>query len=95
MGFIRPTSGRITIAGENVRSALRKNLVSYVPQTEEVDWNFPVLVEDVVMMGRVGQIGLFRWPGRKDWALVRDSLARVNAGHLAKSSLAVVAGRFF
>ena len=41
-----------------MRDALRQNLVAYVPQAEEVDWSFPVLVEDVVMMGRYGHMGL-------------------------------------
>jgi manganese/iron transport system ATP-binding protein len=45
-----------------VAEALKENLISYVPQTEQVDWNFPVLVEDVVMMGRYGHMGFLRRP---------------------------------
>lgn len=52
MGFVRLTSGKISVLGIPTRQALQKNLVAYVPQSEEVDWSFPVLVEDVVMMGR-------------------------------------------
>src|SRR5689334_15500999 len=51
MGFVRLASGRISILGMPTRQALRQSLVAYVPQSEEVDWSFPVLVEDVVMMG--------------------------------------------
>ena len=41
---------------------MRQRLMAYVPQSEEVDWNFPVLVQDVVMMGRYGHMGFFRRP---------------------------------
>ena len=40
--------------------ALKKNVVAYVPQSEDIDWNFPVLVEDVVMMGRYGHMNMMR-----------------------------------
>ena len=49
MGFVRLTSGKISVLGIPTRQALQKNLVAYVPQSEEVDWSFPVLVEDVVL----------------------------------------------
>lgn len=62
MGFVPAARGNIKILGLNVNEALSKNLVSYVPQSEEVDWTFPVLVEDVVMMGRYGHMGFLRRP---------------------------------
>jgi manganese/iron transport system ATP-binding protein len=52
MGFVPLATGRVEILGRPSRAALAENLVAYVPQAEEVDWTFPVLVEDVVMMGR-------------------------------------------
>ena len=57
-------------SGGRSRAALKSNLVAYVPQSEEVDWNFPVLVEDVVMMGRYGHMGLLRIPKAADRAAV-------------------------
>lgn len=60
MGFVRVGHGDIAILGQPVNRALRQNLVAYVPQSEEVDWSFPVLVEDVVMMGRYGHMGWLR-----------------------------------
>lgn len=54
MGFVKPVNGRVLINGLPIRIVQKKSLVSYVPQTEEVDWNFPVSVYDVVMMGRYG-----------------------------------------
>lgn len=54
MGFVRAASGTISILGLPPHRALRQNLVAYVPQSEEVDWSFPVLVEDVVMIAATG-----------------------------------------
>src|SRR5690606_2058558 len=62
MGFVPLVGGTITILGETGRKAQRRNKLAYVPQSEDVDWNFPVLVEDVVMMGRFGHMNLFRLP---------------------------------
>jgi len=77
MGFVRPTRGEIRIAGMAVKDALKANLVAYVPQSEDVDWNFPVLVEDVVMMGRYGHMGFLRIPSREDRRKVEEALDRV------------------
>lgn len=77
MGFVPVAQGRITVLGRSVREALRANLVAYVPQAEEVDWSFPVLVEDVVMMGRYGHMGFFRHPRAADHAAVTSALMRV------------------
>src|SRR5690606_32116258 len=78
MGFVRLARGEITVLGMPVREALKKNLVAYVPQAEEVDWNFPVLVEDVVMMGRYGHMGMLRIPKAADHEAVDAALRRVN-----------------
>src|SRR5262245_47097186 len=48
MGFVPLGAGRIFLFGEPAAQALKRNAVAYVPQSEDVDWNFPVLVEDVV-----------------------------------------------
>ncbi|WP_353474518.1 manganese/iron ABC transporter ATP-binding protein [Salipiger sp. H15] len=77
MGFVPVAQGEITLLSLSVKEALRRNLVAYVPQSEEVDWTFPVLVEDVVMMGRYGHMGFLRRPSRADHAAVAAALARV------------------
>lgn len=77
MGFVPPTDGRVTIGGLPVRDALRRNMVSYVPQSEDVDWNFPVLVDDVVMMGRYPHMGFMRIPSQQDRDKVDLALRRV------------------
>jgi manganese/iron transport system ATP-binding protein len=76
MGFAPSASGEIRLLDLSVREALRRNLVAYVPQAEEVDWSFPVLVEDVVMMGRYGHMGFLRRPRAADHAAVDAALAR-------------------
>ncbi|MGR3468501.1 MAG: manganese/iron ABC transporter ATP-binding protein, partial [Shimia sp.] len=77
MGFVPVAKGAIEIMGHPVRRALRDNMVAYVPQSEDVDWTFPVLVEDVVMMGRYGHMGWLRRPRAADRAAVDQALTRV------------------
>ncbi|WP_424926762.1 manganese/iron ABC transporter ATP-binding protein [Amaricoccus tamworthensis] len=78
MGFVPAAQGEIRLLGMTVKQALKKNLVAYVPQSEEVDWSFPVLVEDVVMMGRYGHMGFLRRPSQVDHEAVETALGRVN-----------------
>lgn len=92
MGLVKPTTGQVTIAGRSVREALRGNLVSYVPQTEDVDWNFPVLVEDVVMTGRYGHMGFLRIPSQQDKEIVRQALQRVEMAGFAKRQIGELSG---
>ena len=77
MGFVPVSSGKIKILNMNIKSALKKSIVSYVPQSEEVDWTFPVLVNDVVMMGRYGFMGLMRSPSNNDHYAVENALEKV------------------
>ncbi|MBI5668791.1 MAG: metal ABC transporter ATP-binding protein [Chloroflexi bacterium] len=84
MGLTPPQRGQI-ILPENLR-------LGYVPQHESVDWNFPVTVRDVVMMGRVQQIGLFRWPTRAHWRIVDSALARVDMTGLANRQIGELSG---
>lgn len=77
MGFVRPVGGRISIADGTVEEARRRKLVAYVPQSEDVDWTFPVSVWDVVMMGRYGHMNFLRIPRAEDRRIVEASLERV------------------
>ncbi len=77
MGFVTPKAGSVKIDGLPVRAALKRNLVAYVPQAEEVDWQFPVSVWDVAMMGRYGAMNFLRIPRAVDKMKVEDSLRRV------------------
>lgn len=77
MGFLQPTQGRVRVGGFPVQKAQKQQLIAYVPQSDEVDWNFPVSVFDVVMMGRYGYMNFLRIPRAKDRRLVMESLERV------------------
>jgi manganese/iron transport system ATP-binding protein len=77
MGLLRPQTGEVLISGLPVDAALRRNIVAYVPQSEEVDWNFPVLVQDVVTMGRYGHMGFLRIASADDRRKVAEALERV------------------
>ncbi|MGE0563416.1 MAG: manganese/iron ABC transporter ATP-binding protein [Pseudolabrys sp.] len=77
MGFVRPSAGEVRLCGLPVDEALARNMVAYVPQSEDVDWNFPVLVETVVMMGRYGHMNFLRIPSRADRYKVDEALERV------------------
>ncbi len=78
MGFVKPVSGHVTINGAAVKEALKRNVVAYVPQAEEVDWDFPVSVADVAMMGRYGRMNFLRIPSATDKAKVEEALRRVS-----------------
>jgi manganese/iron transport system ATP-binding protein len=88
-GTLRPQSGHVSIFGHQPGGHI---CIAYVPQRSQIDWSFPVTVEDVVMMGRAGQIGLLRRPRKRDWDAVRDSLARVDALPLAHAQIGALSG---
>jgi manganese/iron transport system ATP-binding protein len=92
MGLLRPQKGEVRISGLPVDAALRRNIVAYVPQSEEVDWNFPVLVEDVVMMGRYGQMGFLRNPSAEDRRKVAVALDRVGMASFRRRQIGELSG---
>ena len=78
MGFLKPNAGSIAINDLPVKEILKQRLVAYVPQSEEVDWQFPVSVWDVVMMGRYGAMNFMRIARAVDKKIVEESLKRVS-----------------
>ena len=92
MGFLPAAAGEIGVLGQTVRQAIKAGIVAYVPQAEEVDWSFPVLVEDVVMMGRYGHMGLLRRPKLADQAAVTDALARVGMTEFRNRQIGELSG---
>ena len=92
MGFVTPTAGQVRLCGLPVEKAISQNIVAYVPQSEDVDWNFPVLVEDVVMMGRYGHMNLLRIPSKKDRQKVDEALERVNMSAYRKRQIGELSG---
>jgi manganese/iron transport system ATP-binding protein len=92
MGFVKPSAGRIEINGKSVRTILKQQLVAYVPQSEEVDWSFPVNVWDVVMMGRYGGMNFLRIPRAADGVAVEESLRRVSMWEYQKRQIGELSG---
>ena len=92
MGFVPVSGGSITILGQPVRVALKRNVVAYVPQSEDIDWDFPVLVEDAVMMGRYGRMNWLRTARREDHEAVDAALDRVGMGDFRKRQIGELSG---
>ncbi|WP_318432938.1 manganese/iron ABC transporter ATP-binding protein [Photobacterium leiognathi] len=92
MGFVPTSKGKVEILNQSVKQALKKNMVAYVPQSEEIDWNFPVLVKDVVMMGRYGYMNMLRIPRKIDHEKVNAALERVNMQHFSLRQIGELSG---
>jgi manganese/iron transport system ATP-binding protein len=92
MGFVPLAAGSVTILGSPAAEALKRNAVAYVPQSEDVDWNFPVLVEDVVMMGRYGHMNFMRIARREDREAVDQALERVGMKEFRKRQIGELSG---
>ena len=92
MGFVPLASGEVSILGSKAKQALSKVKIAYVPQAEEVDWNFPILVEDVVMMGRYGHMNFMRIAKTHDKEIVTQSLKRVGMLEFRKRQIGELSG---
>lgn len=92
MGFVPIANGSITLLDQSRKFALKNNLVSYVPQSEDVDWSFPVLVEDVVMMGRYGHMGMLRIAHEEDKRQVAAALERVGMSDFSRRQIGELSG---
>lgn len=90
MGLVPIGGGWVRIFGKPARRNLRR--VGYVPQRESVDWDFPVSVMDVVLMGRYGHVGLARRPRRRDREIARECLEKVNLLPFANRQIANLSG---
>lgn len=88
-GVLPPTRGSVQVFGEAPGQHI---CIAYVPQRSQVDWNFPVSVRDVVMMGRIGKLGLLRRPGRADWAIIERALDVVGLSGLARRQISELSG---
>lgn len=88
-GTLRPNAGSVRVYGHEPGGHV---CIAYVPQRSQVDWQFPATVSQVVMMGRIRKIGLFRWPRKRDWAVVREALERVRMVELADRQIGELSG---
>ena len=90
MGLVKPASGTIKIFGKPITQ--QRKSIAYVPQRASVDWDFPINVFDVVMMGRYGHLGWFGRPGPRDKKIVRDALEAVGMEQLAHRHISQLSG---
>lgn len=88
-GLLEPSSGILHVYGSDPRGHI---CIGYVPQRTQVDWQFPVNVRDVVMMGRAGRLGLLRFPGKKDHEIVQSALETVGMQQLADRRINQLSG---
>ena len=90
LGLVPVSSGWVKIYGEPIRS--RRSLVAYVPQREEVDWDFPVSVREVVSMGRSVQIPFYKRLKREDFKYIENALEQVGMTEYADRQIGQLSG---
>jgi manganese/iron transport system ATP-binding protein len=88
-GVLQPNAGEVNIFGSRPRGHI---CIAYIPQRSQVDWNFPVSVADVVMMGRSAKLGPLTWPHKKDWEHVQRALETVALSDLAARQIGQLSG---
>src|SRR6185436_10663336 len=88
-GVLPLTSGEVNIFGSRPRGHV---CIAYIPQRSQVDWNFPVNVADVVMMGRSAKLGPLNWPHKEDWDYVHHVLETVELSDLANYQINQLSG---
>ena len=92
MGFLKPTSGQVYIDDLPVKQAQKLGRIAYVPQADEIDFNFPVSVWDVVLMGRYGYMNFLRIPSAKDKAIAKRSLEQVELWEYGERQIGELSG---
>jgi manganese/iron transport system ATP-binding protein len=90
LGVLRPIGGRVRVEGR--KAAPGRIPMGYVPQRHEFAWEFPISVENAVMTGRTGKLGMFRRPGVADWRAVDEALDRVRIAHLRDRPVGELSG---
>lgn len=90
LGLIKPITGTVEFLGHPLKQ-MRQH-IAYVPQRESVDWDFPITVRDLVLMGRYGRLGLFRWPREADRAAVNHYLDVVGMLNYADRQISQLSG---
>lgn len=92
MGLLRPDSGTVKVLGETPARARKNGTIGYVPQSEDVDWSFPISVREVVMTGRYGSMGFTRRPRATDEQAVEEALERVELSEYADRQIGQLSG---
>jgi len=90
LGLVRPISGNVRFFGQPLKKMRLK--VAYVPQRSTVDWDFPTTVFDVVLMGRYGRLGIFKWPKAVDKEAAKHVLDAVGMLPFAHRQISELSG---
>jgi len=90
LGLIQPISGKVAFFGQPLKNVRQR--VAYIPQRGSVDWDFPVTVRDVVLMGRFGRLGMFRWPRQADISATEHYLDKVGMLPYASRQISQLSG---
>lgn len=92
LGSITPRRGAVKWLGKPVSPGRASTGIGYVPQLETVDWNFPVTVEEVVLMGRTMHSGIWPWPSKDERDRMMSVLERLSIADLAKRHIRQLSG---
>jgi manganese/zinc/iron transport system ATP- binding protein len=90
IGLVRPLSGSVQFFGQSFERA--RSRVAYVPQRSSVDWDFPITALDLVLMGRYGSLGLFKWVSQKDREAAKKALDMVEMLPFAQRQISELSG---
>jgi len=90
LGLVKPLSGSVEFLGQPAKKQRKK--IAYVPQRTSVDWDFPITVFDVVLMGLYGRLGLFKWPNIKDRKTTLEALERVGMSAFVDRQISQLSG---
>lgn len=90
LGLVPLNSGYARLLGAELKQVRQR--VSYIPQRQTIDWDFPATVEEVVMMGRFPHLGLFRRIGKEDRRLVKEALDQVSMSEFAQRQISQLSG---
>lgn len=90
LGLLQPISGKIEFFGQPLKDVRRR--IAYVPQRETVDWDFPITVRDLVLMGRYGTLGIFQWPRKADYKAAEYCLDTVGMAGYADRQISQLSG---
>ena len=90
LGLLKPLSGKITFFDQPLHQIKRK--IAYIPQKESVDWNFPLTVRELIIMGRFGKIGLCRRPRHADWEAAEMYINKLDLSSVADRQIGQLSG---
>ncbi len=90
LGLVKPISGKVEFFGKPLSKV--RGRVAYIPQRGEIDWEFPITVFDVALMGRYGKLGFFKWVTKEDRVKTFNVLEKLNLERLAKRQISQLSG---